>query len=402
VQAVILAGGKGTRLGTLTEGLPKPLVSVGGKPFIHYIIASLRRHGFTDIVLLVGSFGAVYEKALGDGAALGVRLRLVPEDPPADTAGALTLAGPHLAERFLMLNGDSFLDFNMLDLAVRDAAEPWLAWLALREVQNVGRYGTVVLKGDRVAVFGEKTASGPGLINAGIYWLNRSILYEIGQPPVSMERDLLPRLAARGLVRGTAYDGRFIDIGTPEDLARGGTLMPDWERRPAAFLDRDGVLNRDTGYVHRAEDFVWIAGAKKAIKRLNDRGYFVFVVTNQAGIARGFYTPEHVENLHRWVNDELKGTGAHVDAFYFCPHHPEGIAEGYSIVCDCRKPAPGLFLQAMRDWPVRREGSFMIGDKDIDVAAAKAAGIAGILFDAQKNLDDVVCDLLPAPESSFP
>ena len=326
----------------------------------------------------------------------------MPEEPPADTAGALTLAAPHLAERFLMLNGDSFLDFNMLDLAVRDAAEPWLAWLALREVQNVGRYGTVVLEGDRVAVFGEKTGSGPGLINAGIYWLNRSILYEIGQPPVSMERDLLPRLVARGLVRGTVYDGRFIDIGTPEDLARGGTLMPDWERRPAAFLDRDGVLNRDTGYVHRAEDFVWIAGAKKAIKRLNDRGYFVFVVTNQAGIARGFYTPEHVENLHRWVNDELKGIGAHVDAFYFCPHHPEGIAEGYGIVCDCRKPAPGLFLQAMRDWPIRREGSFMIGDKDIDVAAAKAAGVAGILFDAQKNLDDVVCDLLPAPESPFP
>lgn len=396
MQAVILAGGKGTRLGALAAGLPKPLVPVGGKPFIHYLIAALRRHGFDEIVLLVGPFAAAYEKALGDGSMLGVRVRLVTEDPPADTAGALTLAAPYLSERFLMLNGDSFLDFNMLDLAAREAAEPWLAWLALREVPDVGRYGAVVLDGDRVMAFGEKAASGPGLINAGIYWLDRKVLGEIGSPPASMERDLLPRLVARGLVRGTAYEGRFIDIGTPEDLARGGTVLPDWERRPAAFFDRDGVLNRDTGYVHRAADFLWIEGAQQAIKRLNDRGYFVFVITNQAGIARGFYKPEDVETLHRWVNSELGPRGAHVDGFYYCPHHPEGTAEGYRMVCDCRKPAPGLLLQAMRDWPVRREGSFMIGDKDIDVAAAEAAGIEGLLFDGRKNLDDIVRDLLPA------
>ncbi|HWG06566.1 MAG TPA: sugar phosphate nucleotidyltransferase, partial [Beijerinckiaceae bacterium] len=190
MQAVILAGGKGTRLGALSAGLPKPLVPVGGKPFIHYLIAALRRHGFTDIVLLVGPFAAVYETALGDGTALGVRVRLVPEEPPADTAGALTLAAPYLAERFLMLNGDSFLDFNLLDLAARTAVEPWLAWLALREVPDVGRYGAVVLAGDRVTAFGEKAATGPGLINAGIYWLDRNILDEIGPPPFSMERDL--------------------------------------------------------------------------------------------------------------------------------------------------------------------------------------------------------------------
>jgi D-glycero-D-manno-heptose 1,7-bisphosphate phosphatase len=396
VQAVILAGGKGTRLGALTGGMPKPLVPVGGKPFIHYLIAALRRHGFTDIVLLVGPFAAVYEKALGDGASLGVCVRLVPEYPPADTAGALTLAAPYLAERFLMLNGDSFLDFNMLDLASRMAAEPWLAWLALREVPDIGRYGAVVLDGDRIVAFGEKAASGPGLINAGIYWLDRKVLGEIGPPPVSMERDLLPRLVARGLVRGTAYDGRFIDIGTPEDLVRGSTLLPDWERRPAAFFDRDGVLNRDTGYVHRSTDFAWIAGAQQAIKRLNDRGYFVFVITNQSGIARGFYKPEDVETLHRWINDELKASGAHIDAFYYCPHHPDGTAEGYGVVCNCRKPEPGLLLQAMRDWPVRRESSFMIGDKCIDVAAAKAAGVRGLLFagDGEENLDDFVRSLL--------
>lgn len=390
MQAVILAGGKGTRLGALTQGFPKPLVPVGGKPFILYLIAALRRHGFTDVVLLVGPFAEIYAKALGDGSALGVKLTLIPEDPPADTAGALTLAASHLAERFLLLNGDSFLDFNLLDLAVRDAAEPWLAWMALREVPDAGRYGAVTLAGDRVTAFAEKAASGRGIINGGIMWLKRDILAEIGAPPVSLERDVLPKLVARGLVRGTVYDGRFIDIGTPDDLARGATLLPQWEARPAAFLDRDGVLNQDTGYVHRARDVVWIEGAKQAVKRLNDRGYFVFVVTNQSGIARGHYGPAEVEALHRWMNEELRAVGAHIDQFYVCPHHPDGIAPGYGIVCDCRKPAPGMLLQAMREWPVRRERSLMIGDKEIDVEAAEAAGIPGIRFDPNSNLDAVV------------
>jgi D,D-heptose 1,7-bisphosphate phosphatase len=395
VQAVILGGGKGTRLGALAQGLPKPLVTVGGRPFIHYLITALRRHGFTDIVLLVGPYRDSYANLLGDGSRLAVKATFIPEDPPADTAGALVLARPFLAERFLLLNGDSFFDFNLLDLAARESPEAWLVWLALRTVPDVGRYGAVLLEGTRVRAFGEKIASGPGLINAGVYWLKREVLDEIGPPPISMERDLLPRLIAHRLVNGTVYDGRFIDIGTPEDLARADMLMPDWEVRPAAFLDRDGVLNRDTGYVHRAEDFVWIAGAKRAIKCLNDLGYFVFVITNQAGVARGFYKPEDVDKLHQWINEDLQPTGAHVDAFYFCPHHPEGIAEGYGIICDCRKPAPGLLLEAMRNWPVRRDGSFLIGDKDIDLAAAKAAGITGVLFDSQKNLYDVIKDFLP-------
>ena len=394
MQAIILAGGKGTRLGALAVERPKPLIDVGGKPFICYLIAALRRHGFDDVVLLVGPFGRAFEELLGDGTALGVKLTLVPEDSPADTAGALLYASAYLEPYFLVLNGDSFLDFNPLDLVSRSAASPWLARIALREVENSGRYGAVRLDGDRITAFGEKTGTGRGLINAGIYWLKREILAEIGKAPASMERDVLPRLVARGLVSGAVYDGRFIDIGIPEDLASADRLLPEWECRPAAFLDRDGVLNYDSGYTHRKEDFVWIDGAKAAIKRLNDRGWFVFVVTNQSGIARGLYQPDDVVRLHQWMNEELGLDGAHIDAFYFCPHHPDGTAGDYGRACDCRKPEPGMLLQAMREWPVRRDESFMIGDKDIDMAAAKNAGVAGILFESGNNLDTVVAEAL--------
>jgi D-glycero-D-manno-heptose 1,7-bisphosphate phosphatase len=389
MQAVILAGGKGTRLGALAAGRPKPLIEVGGKPFICYLIASLRRHGITDIVLLVGGFVEAFRYYLSDGAALGVKLTLVSEDPPADTAGALIDAAPHLHPHFLLLNGDSFFDFNLLDIFARPTKDNCLVRLALREVEDVGRYGAVVLDGDRVMQFGEKSTSGRGLINAGVYWMKREILDEIGDPPVSLERKLLPNLAMRGLLSGSIYDARFIDIGIPEDLERAATLLPDWERRPAAFLDRDGVLNRDTGYVHREEDFIWIDGAKEAIKHLNDCGWLVIVVTNQAGVARGFYEPADVEQLHRWINAQLQDFGAHVDAFYYCPHHPAEGRAPYRQICDCRKPAPGLLLRAMSEWSIDIKKSFMVGDKESDMAAARDAGVKGILYDGQ-NLGELV------------
>lgn len=399
MQAVVLGGGKGERLGAAAHGHAKPLLDAGGKPFIRYLIDNLRRFGFDEIVILAGPFADAYR-----AAALGIEPMIVPEAPPAGTGGALVHAAPHLRPHFLLLNGDLYFDFNWLDLAARPLRGRYLARLALRRVEDVARFGAVTMSGDRIEEFAEKGASGAGLINAGAYWMKRAILDEMGPPPCSLEREVLPLLAARGLLAGAVYDGRFIDIGVPEDLSRAGRAMPHWERRPAAFLDRDGVINRDSGYVHRKEEFVWRDGAQQAIKRLNDLGFFVFVVTNQAGIARGYYGPADVRRLHRWINRELRREGAHIDGFYFCPHHPtEGVGQ-YRRLCDCRKPAPGLLLQAMRQWPVERERSFLIGDKDIDMAAAAAAGVEGALIREEDPLELFVAallDLRAAPASAL-
>ncbi len=393
MQAVILAGGKGTRLGALAGGRPKPLVDVGGKPFIFYLIENLGRFGFGEIVVLAGPFADDYRASLRPLVASGAKLTIVGEDPPADTAGALVVAAPHLRPHFLLLNGDSYFDFNWLDLATRRERGRWLARLALRRVPDAGRYGAVTLEGSRVARFEEKGQAGPSLINAGLSWMKRAILDEIGHAPLSLERALLPRLAERGLVRGAVYDGRFVDIGVPDDLVAARRLMPQWQRRPAVFLDRDGVLNRDTGYLHRKEDFAWYEGAREGIRRLNDAGFFVFVATNQAGIARGFYRLADVERLHRWINRELGRGGAHIDRFYFCPHHPTAGSGEYRQVCQCRKPAPGMLLQAMQEWPVERAGSVMIGDKASDMEAAAAAGIPGLLVRDGDRLDAIAATL---------
>lgn len=158
---------------------------------------------------------------------------------------------------------------------------------------------------------------------------------------------------------------------------------------PVVFLDRDGVVNADIGYLWRREDCVWIPGAPAAIRLFNERGWPVVVITNQSGVARGYYREEDVQALHGWMNNELHQLGARIDAFYFCPHHPKGAIAAYTRECDCRKPRPGLILQAMDDWRADPGTSFLIGDKDSDMTAAEAAGIRGYLFNGPNLLDFV-------------
>lgn len=150
--------------------------------------------------------------------------------------------------------------------------------------------------------------------------------------------------------------------------------------RPAAFLDRDGILNEDVGYVSRTEEFRWCSGAVDGVRILNDHGYLVIVVTNQAGVAYGMYEEQAVVELHNWMNSELGRHEAHIDCFYYCPHHPQGKLPSYAFTCECRKPSPGMLTTAIREWNVDSSRSFLIGDKETDILAAKAAGIPGLLW----------------------
>ena len=173
-------------------------------------------------------------------------------------------------------------------------------------------------------------------------------------------------------------------------------MISEMGLKKAIFFDRDGTLNVDTGYVHNWENFVWIPGARKAIKLAKKMDYLVFVVTNQSGIGRGYYTEQEVNQLHNLMNADLEGLNARIDGFEFCPHHPKEARSGYKIACNCRKPAPGMILKLLEKWQIDPTQSLMIGDSETDVAAAKAANLEGHLF-RRGNLHDFLEPLLQSP-----
>ena len=393
MQAVILVGGLGTRLGEITKSVPKPMVEIGKQPFLEYLIRNLRRYGISRFLLLTGYKAEYIREYFSRSEFRDVDIQFSEEQVQSGTAGALLVAKDKLEEEFLLLNGDTFFNFNYLDLLTAKANDDWIIKMALRDVPSSGRYGSVLLDGNRVTGFLEKHhAPQSSLISCGAYHVKKTVLEYITGIPCSLETDVLPKLVSNGLAWGYQYDGYFIDIGVPEDLERAKSELPTL-RWPACFLDRDGVINVDKGYVHLPGDVEWIEGSIEAIKFLNDQGYLVIVVTNQAGVARGYYSEDKVHALHKWMNDEFIRHGAHVDAFYFCPHHPEfGIGE-YLQDCRCRKPQPGLIEQAMSEYRIDPDNSFLIGDMEHDVLAARNANIQGFQFRGG-NLYDFVRSLV--------
>lgn len=391
-QAVVLAGGFGTRLGELTRTTPKPLLPVGGKPFIAWLIEWLARAGFDDIILSTGYLAEQFDGFLEtnvwqDPHGERIRVTTFRENQPAGTAGALALMAERLDQRFLLVNGDSLLLCDpVLTASFAESLPDGHMVLTTRPVDDTVRYGRVDLadnadgKTVRITGFREKGVTGPGHINSGISALDRSVLDMIGALPCSIENEIYPQLAAQGRLHGVAQSGFFTDIGLPETYEAAQHELPAAFRRPAVFFDRDGVLNVDDGYTHRVEDLRLMPGAAGAVARARRAGYQTVVVTNQAGIARGLYDEAAMHQFNRALNDELRKAGGWIDWFGFCPFHPDGTVAAYRGDHPDRKPAPGMLLRAAAQLGIDMTRSVLIGDKPSDVEAAERAGIRGVLL----------------------
>lgn len=386
-QAAILAGGLGTRLGALTATTPKPVLPVGGRPFLAWLIRELSRYGIEEVLLLCGHLSdRLRAEVDGFNAQLPRPLTIdYSEEPsPLGTGGALRHAAARLDKRFLLANGDSIFATNLAPVLAAAATDPAdvLVRLVTRRVPDASRAGLVETDGDRVTRFHERPPVGitEGTINGGLYVVDRALLDHVPEGASSLERDILPPLADAGRLRAMEGQGYFIDIGVPADYERAQTELPAALRRPALFLDRDGVLNHDSGYVGSVERWQWMEGAREAIRAATASGRHVFLVTNQAGVARGFYGEDDVRALHAWLQDEILAAGGTLDDIRFCPFHPEGVVEAYRRASDWRKPAPGMILDLLRAWELDPARCLMIGDQPTDMQAAAAAGIAGHRF----------------------
>lgn len=373
-EAIVLAGGFGTRLAHVVPDVCKPMAPVAGRPFLRFIMDQLAAAGVERAVVADGYRREQIEGFFGAGYR-GMDIVYSPEETPLFTGGAVKQAlAVCEGDWVFVMNGDTWLDidFAAMEAAAEGAPEGVKATVAVKRMRSFERYGTVDVDAEgTITAFHEKRPCADGLINAGVYLVRRDVL-DAMPTKFSLESDWFERVVTDGALRACVCEGGFIDIGVPEDYERAQQMLAPLARGcRLAMFDRDGTINVDTGHLHEPEKLELIPETVETMARYAaDPDYKVVVVTNQAGIAKGLYAEEDMRALHRFMEQELEKHGARVDAWYFCPHHPDFTGE-----CSCRKPAPGMLLAAMRDFDTRPENCVMYGDKPSDEVAAEAAGV---------------------------
>ena len=400
-QAVILAGGKGTRLQSVIGELPKPLADIGSVPLLGHQLRLLQRFSFTDVVVLVSHKADVIQAWLdAEPLSPGFRVTLVHDAPPRGTGGAILNVLADLADEFVVLYGDTMLDVDVDRLWAWHAAKPDTAASLFLHPNDHPHDSDLVEVDASGAIIGfhpyphPEGAWLPNLVNAALYIFRRDALLPWRGLAGSLDiaKDLFPLMLDAGVpLRGYVSSEYIKDAGTPSRLekvrkayADGTTVRASLQMlQRAVFLDRDGTLNRTASYVRRADQLQVFPGAGKALRRLNDTEWRAVVVTNQPVIARGDTTLAELCRIHARLDTELARDGGFIDRLYYCPHHPDsgfsGEVAALKIACDCRKPGAGMIRQAAAELNIDLTRSWMIGDSSADLGAAEAAGVQSIL-----------------------
>ncbi|XWN31169.1 MAG: HAD-IIIA family hydrolase [Devosia sp.] len=397
VQAVLLLGGKGTRLG-LTD-IPKPMVMVDGVPLLDRTLAALAAAGVERVLALTGHLSNVIENHVADGSRWGLDVTYMREETPRGTAGALRDAADHLEATFLLVYGDVLFNLDLARFIAAGKANGGLGTLFVHPNDHPTDSDLVVMDGQgRVKAFHPKPHPSGLLVrnraNAALHFFDKAIVHwiEESQEAVDLGRDVLPRAARFGAKLHAYNSAEYIkDIGTPERLARAEAALRAGEvaaksysnRQRAVFIDRDGVINREVDGITRPDDLDVLPGVAAAIGALNRSTFLAIVATNQPLIAKGFATEGEVDAVHAALDNALAEEGAYLDDLMMCPHHPEsghdGEVEILKVVCQCRKPQPGMLFEAAARHNIDLERSFMIGDRASDWEAAEAAGVTTLL-----------------------
>ena len=413
MKVVIMAGGRGTRISELFPDIPKPMIPVCGIPVLEREISSLKEQGFTDIILTVGYKAESIMQHFGDGRKYGVQIEYFVEKEPLGNAGALFRIKDKLTEDFLLLNADAMFNVDFNRFVKFHKAHNGLVTLFTHPNNHPYDSGLIVAnKEKKVEQWLTKEDKRPkyyqNRVNAGLHVINPEALdLKVTTDKVDLDRQVLKPLCSSGKIY--CYDSpEYVkDMGTPE---RYETVCKDFEngtvearnlknKQKAIFLDRDGTINKYVGFLRNIEQFELLSGVSEAIRKINQSGYLAVVVTNQPVIARGEVTYTELQEIHNKMETILGKDGAYLDGIYFCPHHPDkgfkGEVKELKINCNCRKPNPGLLLQAASDFNINLEQSWMIGDGKNDFQAGKNAGCKTVLIgDDEFGQDITVYSLL--------
>lgn len=423
MQTIIMAGGMGTRIQSVRSDVPKPMIEICGKPILQHQIENLKNCGLTDITIGAGHLGDVIKSHFGDGSAFGVKISYFTEPHPLGTAGALfkmldardldsIQTKTVIDDDFLLLCGDvifdidfgRFIDFHKrhnahASLMVHPNGHPFDSSLIVTETLPPQEKGGLPFETNRVIKWLSKEDERlycRNTVNAGIEIISPELLREtlktfVPRHPetpdkIDLDRDVLKPGIKSGKIFAYHTSEYIKDMGTPErfyeterDIKSGKVRAKNLSvKQKAVFLDRDGTINKEDGFITKPEQFELISGVAEAIKEINKSGCLAIVVTNQPVIARGDATFEELQEIHNKMETELGKSGAYLDAIYYCPHHTDKGFPGerieYKCDCDCRKPKPGLLLKAAKDFNIDLSQSYMVGDSENDVLAGKNAG----------------------------
>lgn len=433
MKVVIMAGGKGTRISSIAEDIPKPMIKIEGIPILEREIECLKNQGFDDIIITISHLGNIIMEYFGDGSkkspitgkTFGVHIEYYFETEPFGNAGALFKIKDKLSNDFLLLNADAMFDVDFNRFVEFHKKHGGLVTLFTHPNSHPYDSGLIVAEKDgSVREWLAKEDNRPkyykNRVNAGLHVVNIKMLDNINidadligkigkngeRIRVDLDRQLLKPLAGTGKM--FCYDSpEYVkDMGTPDryyavcrDYREGRVVEKNLKnKQKAIFLDRDGTINKYVGFLRNIDDFELKEGVAEAIRKINESGYLAIVVTNQPVIARGEVSYEDLEEIHNKMETLLGEKGAYLDAIYYCPHHPDKGYEGerpeLKIDCDCRKPKPGMLIRAMDDYNINLKQSWMVGDGENDVNAGINAGCRTALIGNENYGQTVTVDSL--------
>ncbi len=384
-EAIILAGGLGTRLREAVPDLPKCIAPVGGKPFISYVIDALRRQGVQRFVFSLGYRHDAIEEYLQTHYSTLVYDTVI-EEEPLGTGGAIALALKACnSENVLVANGDTLFKIDVKSMAALHVKNNALCTLALKPMQNFERYGMVqIAENGRITSFREKQFYKEGLINGGIYLLNKIKFLQQGWPQkFSFEKDFLEKNTAESNFYGSVQKGYFIDIGIPEDFEKAQSELANppldlkaVDKSWTLFLDRDGVINNERvgHYVLNWAEFYFSEKVLEALQILSEKVGTIIIISNQRGVGRKLMTEMDLSSIHQQMQKEITTAGGRIDGIYYCTEVEKE--------CFFRKPNPGMALRAFEDFPqIDLQKCIMVGNKPSDMRFGRAAGVYTVFIE---------------------